>query len=123
MKPVISEHGEERLTYGKYLAGFAGSVFLTIAAYLLVMHGTAGSAGLELLLALLAVTQFLVQMFLFLHINEGRGSRWKLVTAFMMLVTIFILVAGSLWVMHNMDGRMILTPEQQDQYIQSQDNF
>ncbi|HUB93328.1 MAG TPA: cytochrome C oxidase subunit IV family protein [Verrucomicrobiae bacterium] len=116
MKAVVAEH-ERSLTYGKYLGGFLSSVALTVCAYLLATHGS-GKGLLEILLALLAVTQFVVQMVLFLHVRE---ERWRLLAAGFMLGVVLILVVGSLWVMNNLNTRM--TPQQVNQYLQSQDSL
>jgi cytochrome o ubiquinol oxidase subunit IV len=120
-RPRISEHGEQPLTYGKYVAGFVGSVVLTLCAYLLATRGTAKLGALEVSLALLAISQFVVQMVLFLHVGEEHGPRWKLLAAAFMLGVVLILVGGSLWVMNNLNTRM--TPQQMDQYLRSQDNL
>jgi cytochrome o ubiquinol oxidase operon protein cyoD len=118
---VISEHDEIHYSYGKYAGGFVSSVALTLIAYWLVTHGSASKNVLVAVLAVLAITQFIVQMVLFLHIGEERGTRWKLITAGMMLTVVLILVVGSIWIMNNLNYRM--TPKQIMQYMQSQDNL
>ncbi|HEY4160891.1 MAG TPA: cytochrome C oxidase subunit IV family protein [Candidatus Saccharimonadales bacterium] len=120
-RPRVSEHGEQSLTYGKYVGGFLGSVFLTLCAYWVAVHGTARPGVLEVSLAILAVVQFVMQMLLFLHVGEERGPRWKLAAAGFMLGIILILVGGSLWIMNNLNTRM--TPAQMDQYLRSQDSL
>jgi cytochrome o ubiquinol oxidase subunit IV len=122
MKPVISEHDEPRLSYGKYVAGFLGSVLLTVFAYLLATHDhSANENMLAGFLAVLAITQFILQMFLFLHVGEERGPRLKLFAAGLMLAVVLILVFGSIWIMNNLNYRM--TPQQIEQYMQSQDSL
>lgn len=121
MKTVVAEHDEMRLSYSKYAGGFLGSVALTVTAYLLATHGHVGSVGLAAGLAVLAVTQFVLQMLLFLHVGEERGPRLKLLAAGFMLGVVLILVFGSLWIMRNLNYRM--TPQQMDQYLKSQDSL
>lgn len=118
---VVSEHDEQHLSYGKYVVGFLGSVGLTVGAYLLATHVHGNSNALAVLLALLAITQFVVQMVLFLHVGEERGSRWRLAAAGVMLGVVLILVFGSIWIMNNLNYRM--TPQQVQQYLKSQDNL
>jgi len=120
-RPRVSEHGEQPLTYGKYVGGFLGSVFLTLCAYWVAVHGTARLSVLEVSLAILAVVQFVMQMLLFLHVGEEHGPRWKLAAAGFMLMILLILVGGSLWIMNNLSTRM--TPQQMDQYLRSQDSL
>jgi cytochrome o ubiquinol oxidase operon protein cyoD len=121
MKAVVSEHGEPQLSYGRYVAGFLGSVVLTLCAYLLATHLSVNKNVLAVLLALLAVSQFVLQMFLFLHIGDERGPRLRMAAAGLMLMVVLILVFGSIWIMNNLNYRM--TPQQMNQYMQSQDTL
>ncbi|HUB93132.1 MAG TPA: cytochrome C oxidase subunit IV family protein [Verrucomicrobiae bacterium] len=121
MKPVVSEHGEPRLSYGRYVAGFLGSVALTVCAYLLATHLSIDKNVLAVLLAVLAVSQFILQMFLFLHVGEERDSHLRLAAAGLMLAVVFILIFGSIWIMNNLNYRM--TPQQINQYMQNQDSL
>lgn len=121
MKPVISEHDEQQLSYAKYVAGFLGSVVLTVSAYLLATHISMNKNLLAALLAGLAIVQFGLQMALFLHVGEERGPRLRLAAACMMLAVVLILVFGSLWIMNNLNYRM--TPQQINQYMYNQDNL
>jgi len=120
-KPLVSEHDEQHLSYGKYTGGFLASVALTFCAYWVATHVGGDRNVLAGILALLAVTQFIVQMVLFLHIGEERGPRWKLAAAAFMLGVVLILVVGSIWIMNNLNYRM--TPQQIIRYMQSQDNL
>jgi len=120
-QPLVSEHDEPQLSYGKYVGGFLASISLTLCAYWLATHGAMGSTVLTGVLAGLAIIQFGVQMILFLHVGEERGPRWRLAAACFMLGVVLILVFGSLWIMNNLNYRM--TPQQINQYMQSQDNL
>jgi cytochrome o ubiquinol oxidase subunit IV len=121
MRAVVSEHDEPQLSYGKYVAGFLGSVLLTVCAYLLATHLSVNKNVLAVILAVLAISQFALQMLLFLHIGEERGPRLRLLAACFMLGVVLILVFGSLWIMNNLNYRM--TPQQINQYMQSQDSL
>lgn len=121
-RALVSEHDEEpKLSYGKYALGFLTSVALTIGAYMLAMHGGYDKHELVILLAVLALTQFVVQMVLFLHVGEERGPKWKFGAMIMMLTVVIVLVAGSIWIMNNLNYRM--TPQQIQHYLQSQDSL
>jgi len=121
MKPVISVHDEPRLSYVKYVAGFFGSIALTLCAYLLATHLSVDKNILAALLAVLAISQFVLQMFLFLHIGDERGPRLRMAAAGLMLAVVLILVLGSMWIMNNLNYRM--TPQQINQYMRSQDSL
>lgn len=118
---TVSEHESSQLSLSKYIIGFVSSVVLTATAYLLATRGRADSNVLVGLLAGLAIVQFLVQMVFFLHVGEERKPRWKLMVMWLMLAVVLILVGGSIWIMNNLNYRM--TPQQQEQYLRSQDSL
>lgn len=121
MKPTVLEHKEENLSLGKYVSGFLLSVTLTVLAYLFVTR-ISGSNNLVIgLISGLALVQFAVQLLFFLHLGDERRPRWRLGALALMVGFAFIVVAGSLWVMHNLNYRM--TPEQVNQYMRSQDSL
>jgi cytochrome o ubiquinol oxidase subunit IV len=54
----------------------------------------------------------------FLHLGRETRPRWKLAVFLFMLGVILILVFGSLWIMTNLNYRMM--PKQMVQYMNSQ---
>lgn len=123
MSPKVSEHNAHPLSLGKYILGFLASVTLTMAAYLLVTRGTTSKDLVVGILAVLAVIQFVVQMVFFLHVGDERRPRWKLMVMFLMLGVVLILVGGSIWIMNNLNYRMMDSPEQMQKYLKSQDDL
>lgn len=121
MNQVVSEHDEHQLSYGKYTFGFVSSVLLTVTAYVLVTQHTLNRTLIIALIVGLAFLQFIVQMVFFLHIGEERKPRWKQLVMWFMLGIVFIIVAGSIWIMNNLNYRM--TPQQMEQYMSSQDSL
>lgn len=121
MKPTVLEHRAETLSLGKYITGFLLSVTLTVLAYMLATRSSGSNTLVIGTISGLAVLQLLVQLLFFLHIGDERRPRWKLGVLGLMLGFAIILVAGSLWVMHNLNYRM--TPQQIDQYMRSQDSL
>jgi len=120
-KTIVAEHDEQQFSYGKYIAGFVSSVALTLLAYLLATRAHINHNLLIGFLAVLAITQFMVQMVFFLHIGEERQPRWKLYMLLLMLCVVLIVVLGSLWIMNNLNYRMMSSPQTQEQYLKSQD--
>lgn len=120
MNSIVSEHQEHPLSLTKYVIGFVGSVAITMAAYLLVTHGSVSHDVTIGIIGTLAVVQFIVQMVFFLHVADERKPRFKLMVMFLMLMVVLIVVVGSIWIMNNLNYRM--TPEQMNQYLKSQDN-
>ena len=121
MNAVVKDHNEHHLSYGKYIFGFLASIALTLTAYVLVTHGSASKNTIVGLISGLAIVQFLVQMLFFLHLGEERQPRWKLLVAVWMLGIVIIVVFGSIWIMNSLNYRM--TPQQQEQYLKSQDSL
>jgi cytochrome o ubiquinol oxidase operon protein cyoD len=113
--------GTDQATLRAYISGYALSIGLTLAAYLMVTHNTASYDWLVAAISALALLQFLVQMVFFLHLRAETKPRWKLFVLLFMTMVVMILVGGSLWIMHNLNYRM--TPQQVNTYMQNQDNL
>jgi cytochrome o ubiquinol oxidase subunit IV len=120
---IVVEHPDEQLSLGKYVAGFVGSIALTVTAYLLATHESYSRSTVVAALACLALVQFVVQMVLFLHVGAERKPRWKLAVMVMMLGVVLILVVGSVWIMNNLNYRMMNDPVKIQQYLDSQDSL
>ena len=86
-----------------YTNGFVLSLILTIAAYALVSHNSLAKAPLVVLVVVLAIVQLVVQLIFFLHMASESKPRWNLAVFAFMLMVVFILVFGSLWIMYNLD--------------------
>lgn len=97
-----------------YLIGFALSIVLTLIPFLLVMHGTLPKATILLLISVAALVQILVQLVIFLHLDTSSSQRWNLLAFALTALITLLLVGGSLWIMHNLNERMM-----DDDHVQS----
>jgi cytochrome o ubiquinol oxidase operon protein cyoD len=102
-----------------YTTGFIISIGLTIAAYLLVTQNILSGWGLVYAVIGLAVFQLFAQLFFFLHLGRGPNRKWNMATLILMLIIVFIVVAGSLWIMHNLNYHM--SPQQMNLFMRQQD--
>ena len=119
---IVSLHDPERPTYRSYVIGFVLSLVCTMAAYLLtVNHVLSQSWALAIVIAVLAITQAVTQLTLFLHVGHEAKPRIKLLVFGFMLTVVLILVGGSIWIMHNLNGRQE-TPAQINNYMEQQDD-
>lgn len=91
-----------------YILGLALSLTLTVAAFGLVeFHLNSGHefpshpASVAILTAL-ALVQLIVQLMLFLHVGQEEKPRFNLLALSFALVTVVILVGGTLWIMQNL---------------------
>lgn len=123
-KIVTGSHDVADGTFRSYTTGFVTSVVLTAIAFALVMsHAVTGSTAIAAIIGL-ALVQLFVQVKFFLHLGSGSSRRWNILVFGFMLIIVVILVAGSLWIMHNLsyhhDAR---TPQQIDRDITKDENI
>jgi cytochrome o ubiquinol oxidase subunit IV len=108
-------------TLSSYVNGFLLSVILTLTAYILVVQHTLSTRVILAAIVTLAMVQFLVQLFFFLHLGRETKPRWKLVVFGFMITVVCILVFGSLWIMSNLNYQM--TTQQINSYMNRQDGL
>lgn len=115
-----------RGTLKSYIAGYMLSFALTLTAYLSVRHHIGShhafprDSVMLAILASLAVTQLMAQLIFFLHLNRESKPRWNFLVFSFMLIVLVIIVAGSLWIMNNLNYHM--TSEQMSQYLKNQES-
>jgi cytochrome o ubiquinol oxidase operon protein cyoD len=118
--PVVSHHSsEEHGSLRTYVTGFILSIVFTLTAYLLVSHHA--FSNLDLIVAAivgLALIQFVVQLFFFLHLGKETKPRWKLFVLIFMVTVVLILVFGSIWIIGSLNNRMSIP--QQEEYMNNQ---
>jgi len=99
-----------RVTQKLYVVGFVASILLTLIAYFVVVKHLLAGWALIFAIISLGVIQALVQFVCFLHLGRESKPRWNLIVFLFMILIGVILVFGSLWIMYNLDYRMIETP-------------
>jgi cytochrome o ubiquinol oxidase operon protein cyoD len=101
------DDGQGHGTVGSYLVGFVLAVVLTAASFWLVLNGGFSKETALLGLGALAAVQIVVHLVFFLHMNTSSSQRWN-VTAFgFTVLTVAIVIGGTLWVMHNVSMNMM----------------
>ncbi|CAM3066245.1 cytochrome o ubiquinol oxidase subunit IV [Paracoccus nototheniae] len=108
--PAHGHHadGHDHGTYRSYAIGFILSVILTAIPFGLVMAGGLESRLLTggIVIAAAAI-QIVVHMVFFLHMNGRSDDGWTMMALIFTAVVVVIILAGSLWVMHNMNANMM----------------
>lgn len=110
-----------------YIVGFALSVALTLTAYLFVSahvssaHHDFSHHFLIGIVMLLASIQLIVQLVFFLHLDREPRPYWNLQVLLFAAGVIAIVVIGSIWIMSNLNYRMM--PSEVNQYMRSQDSL
>ena len=98
-------HGSMR----DYVTGFVLSVIMTAIRFFLVMLGLVGSGRLTAFLVLAcAVSQIIVHMIYFLHMNLRSEAGWTMISLVFTIVVLVIAVIGTIWVMYHIDANMML---------------
>lgn len=119
-KSVVSEHEPGQVTYKAYIFGFVLSLIFTLSAYALVInHLLSKKWSFVYIIAGLALAQFVTQMTLFLHLGSESKPKFRLLIFSFMALIVIILVGGSIWIMQNLNNRMV-SPSQINTYLQSQ---
>lgn len=123
---VYAEHEAGQGSLKTYVVGFLVSMLLTLTAFAFVyihvhsQHETFSHGLLVPLIIVLAVTQLFVQLRFFLHVGRESKPRWNFMALIFALIVVLIVVVGSLWIMHNLNYRMMSSPERVNQYLKSQ---
>ncbi|WP_026470706.1 cytochrome o ubiquinol oxidase subunit IV [Alkanindiges illinoisensis] len=95
-----ASHGSTK----QYVIGLIISIVLTIIPFWMVMQnveqpGSFGRGPLVWTIVVTAIAQVLVQLVFFLHLNSSSEQRWNLIAFVYTVLTIAILIIGSIWVM------------------------
>lgn len=90
-----------------YAIGFGASVVLTAIPFALIMTGALPAAITVPVILLLAVVQIIVHMVFFLHMSPRAEGGWSMVSLIFTIIVVFIMLAGSLWVMSHLHDNMM----------------
>lgn len=122
-KPQVSHFDPPHATVRAYVYGFLSCVALTLVAYAVAITDSISATTAIAIIAALAIVQCIVQLVGFLHVGNEFKPRWKLSVFILMLSIVIIVVAGSLWIMNNLNYRMIHNPGEMRDYVERQAGF
>lgn len=107
-----------------YIIGFGLSVICTLVVYYFVnRHVTSGHTAIShrflvAFIMVFAMVQLVVQLVFFLHLGKENKPKWNLYALLFTGLIVAIVVAGTLWIMANLDyTHANMTPEQTDSFI------
>ena len=102
------EDGIPHVSVKEYITGFVLSVVLTAIPFWLVMAKVLPTPAITTLVILtFAMVQVVVHMVYFLHMNPKSEGGWNLLALIFTAVLLVIVLIGTLWVMHHMNGNMM----------------
>lgn len=94
-------------TLKSYLVGFAISIILTALSFYIVAAKLLSGQFLVYTLVALAIVQAIFQLLFFLHLGQEARPKWESVIFYFMVLVLFIIVLGSLWIMHDLNDRVM----------------
>ena len=94
--------------------GLALAVILTITSFWAANTSLLWPAGVPLGLAVLAIAQMGVHIVFFLHITTGPDNTKNVLALAFGILIVLLVVAGSLWIMANLNANMMPPPEMMD---------
>ena len=74
---------------------------------MLVVYDVFPPTALTYTIASFALVQAIVQLIFFLHLGQEGKPHWETFIFFFMLLILMIIVLGSLWVMNDLNERMM----------------
>ncbi|MEZ5788188.1 MAG: cytochrome o ubiquinol oxidase subunit IV [Xanthobacteraceae bacterium] len=90
-----------------YVIGFVLALVLTAIPFALVVAHLLPAFATLVIIAILAVIQVVVHLRYFLHIDLRSTPRENLIALAFAALLIFIMVGGSLWIMLDLNARMM----------------
>lgn len=94
-------------TLKSYLVGFASSILLTSASFFLAISKLVSGQTFIFTIVALALVQAIIQLVFFLHIGQEAKPRWETLIFSFMVMVLFIIAIGSLWIMYDLDDRVM----------------
>jgi cytochrome o ubiquinol oxidase operon protein cyoD len=94
-------------SYKAYFIGFILSLILTLISFGLVVTKAFSGQTLLYIISGLALTQAVVQLIFFMHVGQEEKPRWGLIIFYFMVVILVIIVFGTLWIMNDLNMRMM----------------
>jgi cytochrome o ubiquinol oxidase operon protein cyoD len=102
---LSDEQREERKLFRAYVWGFGLALALTVGAFGLVQWAALPRFWMVLVIGVLALLQMLVHFRFFLHLGL-RQKREDLQLIVFSALLLIIMVAGTIWIMTSLAGRM-----------------
>ena len=104
------EHQESGASYLTYTVGFGFAVLLTIASFVVAQTNLLWAPGVAIGLVVLAFAQIGVHLIFFLHIGTGREHENNLVSLVFGIWIVFLVIAGSVFIIANLNANMMPMP-------------
>ena len=98
--------------------GLGFSIVLTVAAFVLAGTHLIYGPSIPVALIVLAIAQMGVHLVFFLHITTGPDNTNNVLALGFGLLIVTVVIAGSLWIMANLNDNMMPPPELMNLHMQ-----
>ena len=105
-QPTVAEEGKSSGVL-IYTIGLLLAAILTATSFWVANTSLLWGPGVHLGLAVLAIAQMGVHLVFFLHISTGPDSSNNVLAVAFGVLIVFLVVAGSLWIMADLNGSMM----------------
>ena len=109
-QPTVAEEGKSSGVL-VYTIGLLLAVILTATSFWVANTSVLWGPGVHLGLAVLAIAQMGVHLVFFLHISTGPDSTNNVLAVAFGVLIVFLVVAGSLWIMADLNTSMMPATE------------
>jgi cytochrome o ubiquinol oxidase operon protein cyoD len=103
----IASTGASKGSFKSYTTGFILSIVLTAIAFAMVMSDTLPRRAALFGIVVAAIVQILVHLHSFLHLDSSSAARWNVLALLFTLLIMFLFVGGTIWIMANLNYRMM----------------
>ena len=115
-QPTVSEEDKSSGVL-VYTIGLLLAVILTAASFWVANTSLLWGPGVHLGLTVLAIAQMGVHLVFFLHIGTGPDSTNNVLAVAFGVLIVFLVVAGSLWIMADLNGSMMPASETMNMHM------
>jgi cytochrome o ubiquinol oxidase operon protein cyoD len=115
-QPTVAEEGKSSGVL-VYTIGLLLAVILTATSFWVVNTSLLWGPGVHLGLAVLAIAQMGVHLVFFLHISTGPDSSNNVLAVAFGVLIVFLVVAGSLWIMSDLNTSMMPATEMMNMHM------
>ncbi|QCI16123.1 cytochrome o ubiquinol oxidase subunit IV [Buchnera aphidicola] len=106
MYNFIKSHNTE---IKSYLLGFFLSLILTIIPFFLAIQKIFSNHINYTIILICAISQIIVHFIYFLHLDFSLKTRFNLIALLFVIIIIFIVTFGSIWIMYNLNHHVTHT--------------
>lgn len=104
---AVTEDGTGRKSLKTYITGFILSIILTLVSFGVVAKQLLTPDQRYWVLVIVAILLLIIQVVFFLRLNAKPKGRMNLMAFLFTILVVAIIVAGSLWIMYNLNYNMV----------------